>query len=224
MAAKPRRRAVGERREQRHRAGHVAPARARAPRQQRSLERAHARRDEIDVRDAAPPPLPRAHALVARGDPPARVGADEPVVRALDPGSAGEARTDRVAERLQQGCDLRAVHPERPEAWEDRVGGREGLGAEGRGEHEPAEQGESSARGTTTGKVVLRGTRWRATPRLRTARSRCWRTGPWSCFSMAAPHWPGDRIRPSGAGTRATSRMSSPRSESGMERAMTGAA
>src|SRR5690242_781723 len=93
----------------------------------RALERSHARRDEIDVRIPAPPAPPCPVLLVARGDAPARVGVNEPVVGPLQIGRAGEPRTERIEQFVCQVLGLGAVHADRPDAFDDRVVALKGL-------------------------------------------------------------------------------------------------
>ena len=51
--------------------------------------------------------------------------ADHPVARGVDAGAAGEARADRIEQRLRELLDVRAVHAEAPDALDGRVVGRE---------------------------------------------------------------------------------------------------
>jgi hypothetical protein len=99
---------------------------ARAPAEHRAFERAHARRQHVDVRVAAPPAAPRADLLVARLDAPRRyMCTSQSLPRFCR--RAAQARADGVEQRLRQPLRLRLLHAERPDALQHGVVGGERL-------------------------------------------------------------------------------------------------
>ena len=106
---------------------HILSASARAVADHGALERANARRDQVDVRVAATPAAPRAILFVLRVDPPRLVHLHQPVLRRLEIRRAHESGPERVEERLRQLIGVRTIHPERPNPFDGRVVGGKGL-------------------------------------------------------------------------------------------------
>ena len=98
--------AVGKARQDDRGGGEVTLAGTGAVAEHRALQRAHARRHEVDVRVAAPPAAPGAELLVARRNAPRTVGVHQPVVAALGIRSTREPRADRVEQLLRQTLGL----------------------------------------------------------------------------------------------------------------------
>ena len=169
------------------------PVRGWAPGGRHALERADARRYQIDVVDPALPSAPGAVLLLVRLDAPFRVFRQRPVVGAGHGGRAGQARPDRVHHRLAEFVDLRAVDALLPYGPDHRVVGREGLSGRRPRAHRCKRNRHGGEERENTGDYnsnrgphgLLRDREW-------TCRTRYYRV------HTAPGHWTWDALRPCG--------------------------